>query len=218
VYQPGHGRFVVADPADVLAELSAASPATLVTHGTAGFWTTILPMLFYPEEGEVGILRGHMARGNPQWRELGEGTAAVAIWSGGDAYISPAWYEEKRLTGKVVPTWNYTAVAVHGTLTKRSEPEWLVAHVRRLVERHEANRDHPWSVDDAPDGYIETQARAIIGLELRVQRIEAKRKLSQNRSAEDIEGVIQALAGGSPDEQAVAGQMEIHARQGAKGA
>ena len=218
MYQPGHGRFAVADPADVLAELSATAPATLVTHGTAGFWTTILPMLFYPDEGEAGTLRGHMARGNPQWREMGEGTPAVAIWSGADAYISPAWYEEKRLTGKVVPTWNYTAVAVHGTLTKRSEPEWLVAHVRRLVERHEANRDHPWSVDDAPDGYIETQARAIIGLELRIHRIEAKRKLSQNRSAEDIEGVIEALAGGSPDEQAVAGQMEIHARHGAQDA
>jgi transcriptional regulator len=217
VYQPAHGRFVVADPAAVLSELSAGSPATLVTMTDAGFWTTVLPMLFYPDEGVAGVLRGHLARGNPQWREQDEGGSAIAIWTGPDAYVSPAWYEEKRLTGKVVPTWNYTAVIAHGTLTTRSEPDWLLAHVRRLVERHESGRDQPWSVDDPPAGYVETQVRAIVGLELRIERIEAKRKLSQNRSAEDIEGVIDALAGSSSaEDRAVAGQMELHARRGAE--
>ena len=217
MYQPAHGRFVVDDPAAVLAELSAFAPATLVTHHAGGFWTTVLPMLFYSQEGESGVLRAHLARGNPQWRDLAEGGAAVAIWARPDAYVSPSWYEEKRLTGKVVPTWNYTAVAAHGTLTTRTEPEWLVAHVRRLVERHEAGRDQPWSIDDAPAGYVETQARAIVGLELRIERIEAKRKLSQNRSVEDIEGVINALAGSdSPEERAVAGQMELYSRPAAE--
>jgi transcriptional regulator len=213
VYQPAHGRFVVDDPAAVLADLSAFAPATLVTQHDGGFWTTVLPMLFYPGEGEAGVLRGHLARGNPQWRDLAQSAAAVAIWARPDAYVSPSWYEEKRLTGKVVPTWNYTAVAAHGTLTTRTEPDWLVAHVRQLVERHEAGREHPWSVDDAPPGYIETQARAIVGLELRIKRIEAKRKLSQNRSDEDIEGVLNALAGGTPDERAVAGQMKVYSRR-----
>jgi transcriptional regulator len=217
MYQPAHGRFAVDDPASVLAELSAVAPAALVTDTAGGFWTTVLPMLFYAHEGAAGVLRAHLARGNPQWRELGEGSRALAIWTGPDAYISPSWYEEKRLTGKVVPTWNYSAVVVHGTLTTRMEPDWLVAHVRRLVERHEGGRAAPWSLDDAPTGYIETQARAIVGLELRIDRIEAKRKLSQNRSDEDIEGVIEALAGSSSlEEQAVAGQMELYSRPSAK--
>jgi transcriptional regulator len=211
MYQPAHGRFVVDDPADVLAELAAFLPATLVTHTDTGFWTSMLPMLFYPRETEHRMLRGHLARANPHWREIEAqaaiGSSAIAIFNGADAYISPSWYEEKRLTGKVVPTWNYTTAVVHGTITTRHEPEWLVAHVGRLVERQESRRDHPWSVDDAPAGYIETMAKAIVGLELRIERIEAKRKLTQNRSAADIEGAITGLDEGSPREQEVAADM-----------
>jgi transcriptional regulator len=207
MYQPGHGKFEVADAAGVLAALSDEFPATLVSVGPEGFRASILPMLFYPTDGEHGILRGHLARGNPHWRELGADGKAIAIFNGPDAYISPAWYEEKRLTGKVVPTWNYTTVVVHGTVELRQEPEWLLAHVRRLVDRHEGRRPEPWSIDDPPDGYVETQARAIVGLELHVARIDAKRKLSQNRSPADIAGVLEALGEGTPREQAVADDM-----------
>lgn len=207
MYQPAHGRFVVADSDGLLAELAAVVPATLVTVGPEGFRTSILPMLFYPDKADGGMLRGHLARGNPHWREISPETDALAIFNGPDAYISPAWYEEKQLTGKVVPTWNYTTVMVHGRITLRPEPEWLLAHVRRLVERHEAGRPVPWSIDDAPDGYVETQVRAIVGLEFRIWRIDAKRKLSQNRSAADIEGVIEGLSEGSPLEQVLAADM-----------
>jgi transcriptional regulator len=152
MYQPAHGRFVVADPAAFLAELSAVVPATLVTAGPDGMRTTILPMLFDAGDGDHGMLRGHLARGNPHWREIADdgSTGAIAIFNGPDAYISPAWYEEKRRTGKVVPTWNYTTVVVHGWLTTRHDPEWLIPHVGRLVERHEAGRPNAWSLDDAP--------------------------------------------------------------------
>ena len=209
MYQPAHGRFTVADPAALLAELSAVVPATLVTAGPEGMRTTILPMLFDPADGKQGTLRGHVARGNPHWREVADDgmTAAIAIFNGPDAYISPAWYEEKRLTGKVVPTWNYTTVVVHGRLTLRHEPDWLIPHVRRLVERHEAARDEPWSVDDAPADFVSLQAKAIVGLELRIERIDAKRKLTQNRSEADFGGVVEALSGGSPREQVVAAEM-----------
>lgn len=207
MYQPAHNRFAAADPAALLAELCAHVPATLVTLGAEGLRASILPMLFDPEEGDLGTLHGHLARPNPQLHDLTADVEALAIFDGPDAYISPAWYEEKRLTGKVVPTWNYTTIQAHGSLTLRPEPEWLIAHVRRLVDRHEAGRAEPWSVDDAPEGYVETQVRAIVGLELRVSRLEAKRKLSQNRSAADFDGVIAALSTGSPLERALAQDM-----------
>jgi len=215
MYQPAHHRFEVEDPAALLSELCAVVPATLVTHGSDGFRASILPMLFDPEDGPHGTLRGHLARGNPQWREIeasiaadGDGAGQVlAIFDGPDAYVSPAWYEEKRLTGQVVPTWNYVTVQAHGTITTRHEPEWLVPHVARLVARHEAGRLDPWALSDAPEAYVATQARAIVGLELHITRLEAKTKLSQNRSEADVDGAIEGLAAGTPRERAVADAM-----------
>jgi transcriptional regulator len=209
MYQPAHGRFVVDDPAALLGELCARIPATLVTIGPDGLRASILPMLFDPADGPQGTLRGHLARPNRQWRDVSPDVEALAIFDGPDAYISPSWYEEKRLTGKVVPTWNYTTVLAHGFVTVHEEAEWLLPHVRRLVERQEAARPRPWSVDDAPDGYVETMVRAIVGLELRIMRLEAKRKLSQNRSQADIDGVIDGLGEGTSSERAVAADMRM---------
>ena len=215
MYQPAHRKFEVEDSAALLAELCAVVPATLVTHGPDGFRASILPMLFDAEDAPSGILRGHVARGNPQWREIEASIAAsrdgagegLAIFDGADAYVSPAWYEEKRLTGKVVPTWNYVTVQAHGTITTIHDPNWLIPHVGRLVERHEAGRPDPWALTDAPEDYVRTQARAIVGIELRITRLEAKAKLSQNRSAADIAGTIEGLAGGTPGERSVADAM-----------
>ena len=211
MYQPAHGRFEVEDPAQLLAELAAHVPATLVTLGSEGLRASILPMLFEPDEGEHGTLRGHLARPNTQWRDISPDVEALAIFDGPDAYITPSWYEEKRRTGKVVPTWNYTTVLVHGTLTTHPEPEWLVPHVRRLVERHEGQRSQPWSIDDTPEGYVDTMVKAIVGLEMSITRLEAKRKLNQNRSIDDIEGVIAGLDEGAAREQAVATDMRSQA-------
>jgi transcriptional regulator len=222
MYQPGHRRFEVEDPAALLAELCALVPATLVTRGPDGFRSSMLPMLFDSGDGPSGTLRGHLARGNPQWREIESSIAArgdgggeaLAIFHGPNAYISPAWYEEKRLTGKVVPTWNYVVVQAHGTITLRHEPEWLIPHVGRLVARHEAGRPHPWALADAPEDYVGTQARAIVGLELHITRLEAKAKLSQNRSEADVGGTIDGLAAGTPREQALADEMRRGATDG----
>jgi transcriptional regulator len=208
LYQPGHRKFEVEDPAALLEELSRHSPGTLVTYTAEGFRATILPMLFDPEDGPHGTLRGHWARGNPQWRDVGRETHGLAVFDGPDAYVSPSWYAEKRLTGKVVPTWNYVTVQAQGLLSIRHEPDWLLAHVRRLVNCHEQQRPDPWSLDDMPDGYAETQVRAIVGFELQIDRLEAKRKLSQNWSEADITGAIAGLNSGASGEQAVAASMQ----------
>lgn len=208
MYQPAHRRFEVDDPAALLAALVRTRPATLVTLGGDGLRATILPLLFDPADGPFGTLRGHVARGNPQWRDLAPDVEALAIVDGPEAYVTPSWYEEKRQTGKVVPTWNYVTVQARGPLTVHHEPAWLLDHVRHLVERHEAGRPDPWSVDDAPIDYVEGQARAIVGIELRISRLEAKRKLSQNRSAADVLGVIAGLAEGTDREREVARAMQ----------
>ncbi|HEY4226694.1 MAG TPA: FMN-binding negative transcriptional regulator [Candidatus Limnocylindrales bacterium] len=207
MYQPAHRRFEVADAAALLAELAQHVPATLVTIAADGLRASMLPMLFDPNDGPNGTLRGHLARPNPQWRDIDAAVEALAIFDGPDAYVSPTFYEEKRRTGKVVPTWNYVTVLVHGSITLHPEPEWLLPHVRRLVERHEGGRTAPWSLDDAPVDYVETQVRAIVGLELRISRLEAKRKLTQNRSEADFAGTIAGLDGGTPREHAVATEM-----------
>ena len=146
MYQPAHGKFRVENSSALLAELSAIVPATLVTIGGEGFETSVLPMLFEPGDGPHGALRGHLARPNMQWTSATAGGAAsraIAIFHGPDAYVSPSLYAEKARTGRVVPTWNYVVVVVHGTLVVHDDAAWLEAHVRALVDRHEAGRREP---------------------------------------------------------------------------
>jgi transcriptional regulator len=207
VYQPGHGRFADPDPAASLGELAAAVPATLVTLSGGRLTATILPLLFDPADGPLGTLRGHLARANPQWRDGSSGVEALAIFDGPDAYISPRLYAATRRSGRHVPTWNYTTVQASGALVVRDDPAWLKEIVRRLTDRHEARWPDGWSVDDAPPDYIESELRAIVGIELRISRLEGKRKLSQNRAPADVDGVIAGLDAGAPREQAVASEM-----------
>jgi transcriptional regulator len=206
MYQPAHGRFVVSNPTGLLSELAAVAPATLVTVDAGGFRASVLPMLFDPAVGPRGALCGHLARANEQVDKRWANGGAIAIFIGPEAYVSPTWYAEKG-RAKVVPTWNYTAVVAHGTLVVHEEPDWLLAHLQLLVDAHESKFPEPWSLDGSTQAYVEKQLHAIVGLELRLTLIEAKRKLSQNRSVADIEGVIEALSGGSESAQAVAAEM-----------
>jgi transcriptional regulator len=207
VYQPGHGRFADPDPAASLGELASAVPATLVTLSGGRLTATILPLLFDPADGPLGTLRGHLARANPQWRDASSGVEALAIFDGPDAYVSPRLYAATRRSERHVPTWNYTTVQASGALGVRDDPAWLKEIVRRLTDRHEARWPDGWSVDDAPPDYIESELRAIVGIELRISRLEGKRKLSQNRAPADVDGVIAGLDAGAPREQAVASEM-----------
>jgi transcriptional regulator len=153
----------------------------------------MLPFVFDPDAGEHGALLGHVARNNPQWREPAAGESLVIVRAT-DAYVSPSWYASKAEHGRVVPTWNYVTAHVYGRLVVHDDPEWVEALVRRLTDQREAALPHPWSVDDAPAAFVAGQLRAIVGLELQITRIEAKAKLSQNRPAADVDGVVAGLA------------------------
>ncbi|NWA37309.1 FMN-binding negative transcriptional regulator [Pseudomonas reactans] len=168
--------------------------AQLVTFGEHGLLASHLPLLLNPDEGANGTLYGHLAKANPQWKDLQSGSEALVIFAGAEAYISPAFYPAKAEHGKVVPTWNYIAVHAYGTPEVFSDAERLLSVVTALTDRHEAGRAQPWKVSDAPADYIEGMLKAIVGFALPVERLIGKRKLSQNRSPADMAGVREGLA------------------------
>ncbi|MGR6619448.1 FMN-binding negative transcriptional regulator [Pseudomonas rhodesiae] len=168
--------------------------AQLVSVGEHGLQASHLPLLLNPDEGANGTLYGHMAKANPQWRDLQNGAEALVIFAGADAYVSPAFYPAKAEHGKVVPTWNYLAVHAYGKAEVFTDAERLLAVVSALTDRHEGGRPQPWAVSDAPADYIDGMLKAIVGFALPIERVIGKRKLSQNRSQADINGVRNGLA------------------------
>lgn len=167
--------------------------ASLVTHGPDGLDASHIPLHLLPQPGPLGTLIGHVARANPQWREA-RSLPALAIFLGPHAYVSPDWYPNKQATGADVPTWNYIAVHVHGTLERIDDPAAVRDMLERLTDQHEAARPRPWHVSDAPADTIDQQQRHIVGLRLTITRLEGKWKLSQNRNAADREGARAGLA------------------------
>jgi transcriptional regulator len=173
--------------------MRAAGLANLVTATANGVVCTPLPLFLDANEGEMGTLYGHVAKANPQWRETPTGEA-MAIFMGPDAYITPSWYEGKSRDGKVVPTWNYVAVHAYGPVEFFQDADRLLNVVTRLTNLHEASHPRPWAVSDAPPEFIQAQLRGIVGVRLPITRIDAKRKMSQNRKAEDKANVKTGLS------------------------
>jgi transcriptional regulator len=198
VYLPA--AFVEERPDVVAAFLSAHPMAQLVTVTGDGLTATPLPMLYEPGVDDLGSLVGHVARGNRQWANASADVEALAIFTGANTYVSPNWYPSKREHGKVVPTWNYETVHIRGRFVAHDDRDWKLALVTRLTQHHESSFDAPWTVADAPPDYIDTMLKAIVGVEVRVTSIQAKRKLSQNRPDDDVAGVIEGLSarGGEP--------------------
>jgi transcriptional regulator len=186
--------FVINDLPQLHGLIESARLALLVTQGEQGLQASHLPLLLVPGEGEFGILYGHFARANPQWRALQAGAEALAVFQGAEAYVRPGFYPSKAEHGKVVPTWNYQAVHAYGRAEVFDERERLLALVSALSDRHEQGREQPWSVADAPADYIEPMLRAIVGFALPIARLEGSFKLSQNKSAADFAGVRDGLA------------------------
>jgi transcriptional regulator len=176
-------EFVEAHP---LGMLVTSSPSE-------GLFATHLPLLVHRDRGAFGVLEGHVARANPHHRQVEQGVEALVVFVGPDAYITPEWYAAKREHGRVVPTWNYVAVHVYGTLRFVDDAAFLRRHLESLTDRHELPRPAPWSVSDAPEDYVSQQMKAIVGVELTITRLEGKWKMSQNRSAVDIDGVVRGL-------------------------
>jgi transcriptional regulator len=173
--------------------MQAAGLASLVTVTANGLVCTPLPLFLDDSEGEMGTLYGHVAKANPQWKTAPVGEA-LAIFMGPDAYITPSWYEGKSRDGKVVPTWNYVAVHTYGDVEFFEEADRLLDVVTRLTNLHEALRSRPWAVGDAPPDFVQAQLRGIVGVRMSITRIEAKRKMSQNRKLEDRANVIKGLS------------------------
>jgi transcriptional regulator len=203
MYQPPH--FVETRP-DVLHALIRAHPlGLLVSNGTNGPIANPVPFLLDADAGSHGRLRAHLAKANPQWRSISENTEmpVLVVFQGTDSYVTPSWYETKRETGKVVPTWNYAVVQVRGRARIVDDKEWLAGQIAELTATHEAPRAEPWQVTDAPAPFIEAQIKGIIGLEIDITEISGKWKVSQNRPVADRVGVANGLeASGSAAEMA----------------
>jgi transcriptional regulator len=196
------------DTVTLHAFMSANPFATLVT-ATGGLFATHLPLILRAGDGPFGTLEGHVARANAHHKLAIGDTDALVIFAGPHTHITPTWYPSKAENERVVPTWNYVAVHAYGVARFRDDPEFLHAHVTRLTERHEAARGSDWRSDDPPAEYVAQQLKAIVGVEIEITRLEGKWKMSQNRSAADIDGVVDGLQrSGNPDDAVVAVVVE----------
>ncbi len=179
---------------EAMHELVMAYPfATLVTLGAAGLCVNHVPMELDKLKQPRGTLLCHVARANPLWREVSEGSEAVAVFHGPHAYVTPSWYPSKSESGKVVPTWNYIVVHAHGQIRVIDDTRWVKAQIEKLTARQEASFPHPWAVSDAPADYTEKLLGSIVGIEITITRLEGKWKASQNRPESDRASVAAGL-------------------------
>ena len=192
MYQPPHFRE---DDLQVQHALIRAHPLALLVTASAGRpAANVLPFHLDAGRAPLGTLTAHMARANGQWQEIRDGAEVLVVFQGVDSYITPSWYVTKQETGKVVPTWNYAVVQVRGRATVVEDAEWLRRHVSVLTDSHETSRRDPWAVDDAPETFIQSQLKGIVGLEIEISGIDGKWKVSQNRPEGDRAKVAENLA------------------------
>ena len=190
---------------DVLQALMRERPlATLVAMTKRGLDANHIPLLLDDDPKPFGTLRGHVARGNPLWKDVEPGVEVIAVFTGPNAYVTPSWYPSKKLDGRVVPTWNYVVVHAHGRLRVVDDASWLRAHVDELTRTHEVSRAEPWMVSDAPGDYVERLIGGIVGVEIVLSRIEGKWKASQNQQPRNRDGVVEGLRLGDAEAVAMA--------------
>jgi transcriptional regulator len=202
VYVPAH---FAEDRISVLHDLIHASTlATLVSMTPDGMIASHAPLMLDPDPAPYGTLIGHLAKANPHARAANPSVQTLVIFQGPDGYITPSYYAAKLEHGKVVPTWNYAAIHAYGTLEAFDDAARLLEVVTRLTRRHEKGRTKPWDVSDAPEGFVQSMLRSIVGIALPIVRLDGKVKMSQNRPAADIAGVINGLRQDGQDALATA--------------
>ncbi len=209
MWVPDH--FLMDDQDEIRRFIQANPFAVLISHSTdKGLVATHLPTVLKPEVGQLGQIEAHIARPNEHWRVFREGgVEALLIYSGANGYIHPGWYPRKAKDGKVVPTWNYSAVHVYGTCRTMKDVGELRDHVAELSDQQEQGRAVPWALDDAPEDYVQVMLRGIVGIRFEIARIEGKKKLSQNRQQPDQNGVVTGLRmDGSEQDLALAEAVE----------
>jgi transcriptional regulator len=191
MYVPAH--FSVPDNEALYRLIRQNALGILVTNGGSGLDANHIPFELEPQQGQQGVLRAHVARGNPVWKDIRDGADVMVIFRAEDAYVTPNWYPTKHEFHKQVPTWNYRVVHVHGTITIHHDEAFLRGLVGRLTLTHEASQPIPWRMDDAPKDYIAAMLKAIVGLEIQITRLVGKFKLSQNRELRDRLSLGEAL-------------------------
>lgn len=184
--------FRPAQPDDLAPLLNDFPLGLLVRQDGAGFEASHLPFLYVPGEGARGQLLAHVARANPLWHQA-DGVRVLVVFQGVQGYVSPGWYPSKQETHRHVPTWNYEAAYVQGVLRIHDDPRWLRGLLARLTRQHEASEPRPWRMGEAPPDYLAAMLAAVVGVQIDIDRIDAKAKLSQNRTARDRNGVIDTL-------------------------
>jgi transcriptional regulator len=207
VYLPP--AFTEARPEVLIAHIERHDFALLISHGAAGLVASHIPFLIERDADELHLL-GHLARPNPQVADLAQRGEVLVTFLGPHAYISPRWYD----SGPAVPTWNYADVHAYGAVRLIDDAEWLRGFLRRLSERHEAGSTTPWRMEDQPSAYMTGMLRGIVGLDIRVTRLEGKFKLSQNRPAVDRPRIIEALEGAGDGEAIAVARLMQEREQG----
>jgi transcriptional regulator len=191
VYIPAANRET--DPSALRRFIRQNPLCALVTMSAHGIIASHIPIVLHDSESGFGILRGHVARGNFQWRDFDAAVESLAIFTGPHHFISASWYPGKKTHGREVPTWNYVAVHAYGQLRAIEDPHWILEHLRSLTDQQEVITEVPWKVDDAPPEFIAKTSLAIVGLELQITRVEGNWKVSQNRQDEEALAVIDGL-------------------------
>ena len=212
MYEPP--AFRETDRARQFALIRAHPFALLVTAGPAGLLANGVPFVLDETAGEHGTLRCHVARANPQWRDCLEGLDVLVVFQGAEHYVTPSWYETKKETGKVVPTWNYAMVQVRGRAKVMEEPDWLHRQIRALPDQQERTRAEPWAVDDAPVDFQAAQVKGIVGIEIAIASMTGKWKVSQNRPAADQAGVAAGLDAEGSEEAAAMAALVVERSRG----